>query len=124
VSEIRSYRDLKVWQDGMTLVEGCYRFSKELPKEELFGLTSQMRRAAVSVPANIAEGYGRDSKGSYVNFLKTAQGSLKELETHLILAPRLKFGTVDLADRLLAQCETLGRMLRALIRNLQRTAEQ
>jgi len=124
VSEIRSYRDLKVWQDGMMLVEGCYRFSKELPKEELFGLTSQMRRAAVSVPANIAEGYGRDSKGSYVNFLKTAQGSLKELETHLILAQRLKFGSFDLAERLLAQCETLGRMLRALIRNLQRTAEQ
>jgi four helix bundle protein len=86
VAEIRSYRDLRVWQEAMTLVEDCYRFSKELPREELFGLTSQIRRAAVSIPANIAEGYGRDSKGSYVSFLKTAQGSLKELETHLILA--------------------------------------
>ena len=81
----------------MTLAEGCYRFSKELPRDEIFGLTSQVRRAAVSIPANIAEGYGRDSKGSYVNFLKTAQGSLKELETHLILAQRLKLGSFEMA---------------------------
>ena len=108
----------------MTLVVDCYRFSKEVPKEELFGLTSQLRRAAVSIPANIAEGYGRDSGGSYVNFLKTAQGSLKELETHLILAQRLKFGNFDLAEQLLARCESVGRMLRALIRSVQRTLER
>jgi four helix bundle protein len=124
VGEIKSYSDLKVWQDGMTLVVDCYRFSKEFPKEELFGLTSQLRRAAVSVPANIAEGYGRDSGGSYVNFLKTAQGSLKELETHLILAQRLGFGNLDLADQLLVRCESVGRMLRALIRSLQRAIER
>ena len=108
----------------MTLVVDCYRFSKEVPKEELFGLTSQLRRAAVSIPANIAEGYGRDSGGSYVNFLKTAQGSLKELETHLILAQRLKFGNFDLAEQLLARCESVGRMLHALIRSLQRSMER
>jgi four helix bundle protein len=124
VGEIRSYRDLKVWQDGMTLVVDCYSFSKEFPKEELFGLTSQLRRAAVSIPANIAEGYGRDSGGSYVNFLKTAQGSLKELETHLILAQRLKFGNFDLAEQLLARCASVGRMLHALIRGLQRSMER
>ena len=124
MGEIKSYRDLKVWQDGMTLVVDCYRFSKEFPKEELFGLTSQLRRAAVSIPANIAEGYGRDSGGSYVNFLKTAQGSLKELETHLILAQRLKFGNFDLAEQLLARCESVGRMLHALIRSLQRSMER
>jgi four helix bundle protein len=90
--EIRSYRDLRVWNEAMTLAESCYRFSQECPREELFGLTSQIRRAATSIPANVAEGYGRDSKGSYVKFLKTAQGSLKELETHLILAQRLKLG--------------------------------
>ena len=108
----------------MTLVVDCYRFSKEFPKEELFGLTSQLRRAAVSIPANIAEGYGRDSGGSYVNFLKTAQGSLKELETHLILAQRLKFGNFDLAEQLLARCASVGRMLHALIRGLQRSMER
>ena len=124
MGEIKSYRDLKVWQDGMTLVVDCYRFSKEFPKEELFGLTSQLRRAAVSIPANIAEGYGRDSGGSYVNFLKTAQGSLKKWETHLILAQRLKFGNFDLAEQLLARCESVGRMLHALIRSLQRSMER
>ena len=123
MGEIESYRDLKVWQEGMSLVEGCYRLSNEFPREELFGLTSQLRRAAVSVPANIAEGYGRDSRGSYVAFLKTAQGSLKEVETHLILAQRLGFGSLDKTDRLLSQSETIGRMLRSLIRNLQGTAE-
>ena len=123
MGEINSYRDLKVWQDGMTLVEDCYRLSKEFPKEELFGLTSQLRRAAVSVPANIAEGYGRDSRGSYVNFLRNAHGSLKELETHLILAQRLKFGSFDLASQLLARSETIGRMLRSLIRSLERAVE-
>jgi four helix bundle protein len=121
VGEIKSYRDLKVWQDGMTLVEGCYRFSSEFPKEELFGLTSQLRRAAVSVPANIAEGYGRDSRGSYVSFLRNAQGSLKEVETHLILAQRLKLGASVVAERLLNQCDEIGRMLRSLIRSLQGT---
>jgi four helix bundle protein len=108
----------------MRLVEDCYRFSKEFPKEEIFGLTSQLRLAAVSIPANIAEGYGRDSGGSYVNFLKTAQGSLKELETHLILARCLEYGNFDLAEQLLARCESVGRMLHALIRSLQRTLER
>jgi four helix bundle protein len=82
----------------MALAEQSYKFSGALPRDELFGLTSQVRRAAVSIPANIAEGYGRDSKGSYVNFLKTAQGSLKELETHLILSQRLKLGSSDAAE--------------------------
>jgi four helix bundle protein len=124
VGEIKSYRDLRVWQDGMTLVEGCYRISKMFPEEELFGLTSQLRRAAVSVPANIAEGYGRDSRGSYVSFLRDAQGSLKEVETHLILAQRLSFGSFELAERLLSECESLGRMLRTLIRRLQSSEEE
>jgi four helix bundle protein len=72
---------------------------------------------------NVAEGYGRDSKGSYVSFLKIAQGSLKELETHLILAQRLKLGNFDLATDLISRCEALGRMLRGLIRNVQIASE-
>ncbi len=107
----------------MTLAEESYRFSGTLPREELFGLTSQIRRAAVSVPANIAEGYGRESKGSYVSFLKTAQGSLKELETHLLLTQRLELGSVDAAGELLWRCETIGRMMHGLIRNVQGAAE-
>ncbi len=123
MSEIKSYRDLRVWREAMNLTEGCYRFSSGLPRDELFGLTSQIRRAAVSVPANIAEGYGRESKGSYVNFLRTAQGSLKELETHLILTQRLKFGNIELAENLLSQCDAVGRMLHGLIRNVQSVPE-
>ena len=107
----------------MTLAGECYRFTKQLPRDELFGLTSQIRRAAVSIPANVAEGYGRDSKGSYVNFLRIAQGSLKELETHLILAQRLKFGSFDLVETLLSHCETIGRMLHGLIRGVQNAPE-
>jgi four helix bundle protein len=123
VNEIRSYRDLRVWREAMTLAEGCYRFSRELPRDELFGLTSQIRRAAVSIPANVAEGYGRDSKGSYVNFLTNAQGSLKELETRFILTQRLKLGDFDMAEELLSHCEVIGRMLRGLIRKVQNASE-
>jgi four helix bundle protein len=112
-----------VWQEAMTLVGESYRFSQSLPRDELFGLTSQLRRAAVSIPANIAEGYGRDSKGSYVSFLKTAQGSLKELETHLMLRQRLKFSRAEATEAVLAHCEVVGKMLLGLIRNLQMTAE-
>jgi four helix bundle protein len=119
MAEIRSYRDLRVWQEAMTLAEQCYRYSREFPRDEQFGLTSQLRRAAVSVPANIAEGYGRDTKGSYVNFLKIAQGSLKEVETHTILAQRLSFANATSANVVLEQCDVVGKMLRGLIRNLE-----
>jgi four helix bundle protein len=108
----------------MTLVEGCYVFTKAFPRDEMYGLTSQIRRASVSVPANIAEGYGRDSTGSYVQFLKVAQGSLKELETHLILSQRLKIGSFEIAEQLLGQTDRIGRMLRALLRTLQISNER
>ena len=107
----------------MKLAEECYRFTKALPRDELFGMTSQIRRSAVSIPANVAEGYGRDSKGSYVNFLKIAQGSLKELETHLILAQRLKLGSSEFAEQLLTHCDAIGRMLFGLIRQVQKSTE-
>ena len=75
--KIQSYRDLEVWQQGMALAEGCYRITKAFPKEEIYGLVSQIRRAAVSIPANIAEGYGREYRNEYIRFLRIAQGSLK-----------------------------------------------
>jgi len=124
VGEIRSYRDLKVWQEAMTRVEDCYRFSGEFPREELYGLTSQIRRAAVSIPANIAEGYGRNSPGSYIGFLRNAQGSLKELEMHLLLAQRLEFGNYDRAAQLLKLCESIGRMLVGLDRGVRNSEER
>jgi four helix bundle protein len=123
VGEIRSYQDLKVWQEAMTLAEDSYRFSAEFPREELYGLVSQIRRAAVSIPANVAEGYGRNGAGSYVAFLRNAQGSLKELETHLILSQRLKFGKFETAAQLLARCDSIGRMLVGLVRSLRRAGD-
>ena len=103
----------------MTLAESCYRLTRPFPREEMFGLTSQIRRAAGSVPANIAEGHGRENTGNFVQHLRVSQGSLKELETHLILAERVGILQAPELQTILAQCESLGKMVRALIRSLQ-----
>jgi four helix bundle protein len=116
---IASYRDLRVWQNAMDIAEACYRLTVQIPREEMYGLTSQIRRAAASMPANIAEGYGRNSRGSYVQFLRIAQGSLKELETHLLLAQRLAFVQGPSVDPVLESCDQLGRMLFSLIKQLE-----
>jgi four helix bundle protein len=108
-----------VWQDAMTVAESCYRLTRQFPRDELFGLTSQIRRAAGSVPANIAEGHGRENTGNFVQYLRISQGSLKELETHLLLAERVGILPVLDLQPVLVQCESLGKMLRALIRSLQ-----
>lgn len=107
----------------MALAENCYRIAKALPRDELFGMTSQIRRAATSVPANIAEGYGREAAGSYVQNLRIAQGSLKELETHLLLAERVELLNASSLQPLLASAEEVGKMLRALIRAVQNRAK-
>ena len=119
-SIIQSYRDLKVWQLAMDLAEKCYKLTRQFPRDELYGMTSQVRRSAASVAANIAEGHGRNSRGEYIQFLRVAQGSLKELETHLILAARVGLISDGLIAQLLSQSEGLGKMLRALIRSLER----
>ncbi|MBR0697551.1 four helix bundle protein [Bradyrhizobium lablabi] len=103
----------------MTLTESCYQLTRRFPREELFGLTSQIRRAAASIPANVAEGHGRENTGSFVQSLRISQGSLKELETHLLLAERVGISPSLQSQPILAQCESLGKMLRALIRSLQ-----
>jgi four helix bundle protein len=103
----------------MALAKRAYRLTAKLPKYELYGMTSQMRRAAVSIAANIAEGYGRDNKGFFVQSLRVAQGSLKELETHLMLAARVGLVAAEEVRPMLEQCNELGRMLRALIRSIQ-----
>lgn len=121
--EIRSYRDLRVWQEGMNIAQACYHITKTFPREEIYGMTSQIRRAATSIPANIAEGYGREYRNEYTQFLRIAQGSLKELETHLLLAVRVELTTAREADPILSRCESLGKMLRSLIRSLQKGRE-
>jgi len=123
VGEINSYKDLQVWQRAMDIAAACYEATRDFPKAEAYGMTSQIRRAAVSIPASIAEGYGRDSTGNFVSFLKVAQGSLKELETHLMLTVRVGIAQQDEVQGLLQQCDELGRMLRAYIRSIQRSVE-
>ncbi|MFB3922081.1 MAG: four helix bundle protein [Terriglobia bacterium] len=122
-SGIQSYRDLKVWQQAIDLAEACYHLTRRFPREEIYGLTSQIRRAAVSIPANIAEGNGRDTRREYIQFLRIAQGSLKELETHLILCTRIGLVASAAKEKTLGQCEDIGKMLRALIRSLEAIQE-
>ena len=102
----------------MDLAVTVYGCTRAWPKDELYGLTSQARRAATSVAANIAEGYGRENRGSYVQFLKIAQGSLKELETHFVIAHRIGIARRADVESVLQQCESVGKLLRALIRKL------
>jgi four helix bundle protein len=116
----KTYRSLEVWQKAMDLVEAIYRLSAEFPKEEKYGLTSQMQRAAVSVPANIAEGYGRTHRGDYLHHLSIARGSLAELETHLTIVVRLKFVTRDRAVEVWSLTQSVGKMLRKLNESLQK----
>jgi four helix bundle protein len=121
MSSIESYRDLDVWKLGMQLAKECYVLTQKFPKEEMFGLTSQVRRASVSIPANIAEGYGRDNRGEYVQFLRIVQGSLKELETHLLISTDVNITMPKNSQPLLDLCDRIGKMLRSLIRKLQAT---
>ena len=117
---VRSYRDLRAWAEGMDLAVACYELVKSFPREETYGISSQIRRASASIPANVAEGRGRESSGEFVHFLRIAQGSLKELETHLILSSRVELTTAEEVRPVLEKCEAIGKMLRALIRSIQK----
>lgn len=110
---VRSFRDLEVWQIGLDLVETVYRLTAQFPKSELFGLTAQMRRAAVSIPSNIAEGQARSSSKEFLHFLSYALGSLAELETQLELACRLQLPGTQMGIAQ-AQAEVLGKKLHCL----------
>lgn len=118
-STILSYKDLLVWQKAMDVAVSCYELTAKFPREELYGLAAQIRRAAASVAANVAEGHGRENTGSFIQFLRVSQGSLKELETHVMLAERVGILPKTSMGPLLADCDSIGRMLRALIRSLQ-----
>lgn len=116
---IKSYRDLKIWQDAMSLAEACYGITKAFPRDEMFGQTSQIRRASASIAANIAEGHGRENTRPFIQHLRVAQGSLKELETHLLLSLRVGLVADAAVSPLLDNCQELGRMIRGLIRRLE-----
>ena len=117
---VKNYKDLIGWQKAMDLVELVYQLSKRFPHEELYGLTSQVRRAAVSIPSNIAEGQGRNSPNEFRRFLSIAHGSLREVETQLMIAVRLRYLTES--DILSTQqlCDETGRLLNGLINKLEK----
>jgi four helix bundle protein len=113
-----SYQDLRVWQNAMDVVECVYGETRSFPREELYGLTSQMRRAAVSIPSNIAEGKGRSTDRDRSLFFGHARGSLLELETQILIAQRLKYLTPQRAEALTKRSTELGRMLNSLIQSI------
>lgn len=115
---LRNYRELEVWQQSMQLAEIVWRLSSRFPAEERFGMTSQVRRAAMSVPANIAEGAERHGTREFLQFLGVASGSLAETETFLLLAERLGLLPADRAKATLEQAATVGRLLHGLKRSL------
>lgn len=117
---VKSYRDLKVWQSATDLVVQCYRLTKLLPKDEIFGLTAQIRRAAVSIPANVAEGHGREHLGDYLHHLSIANGSLMELESHLVVTQRLEYLKEREIAPVLALSGDVSRMLSGLIKALKK----
>lgn len=124
MSEVRSYRDLLVWQNGIALVTDVYQAIKQFPREEVYGLSSQMRRCAISIPSNIAEGHGHSSRKAYLRYLDIAVGSLYELQTQLIIARNLKILDSAEFDGLEDRSRELERMLTALTRSLRRKPAQ
>jgi four helix bundle protein len=115
---VRSYRDLEVWQKAMDLVEECYGLTREFPAAEMYGLSSQLQRSAVSVAANIAEGRERGGSREFLHHLSIACGSLAELETHILIAERLHYLNEERLRQLMDGTAEVGRMLNGLRRSL------
>jgi four helix bundle protein len=123
MSRVLSFRDLDVWQAGMDLVVSLYKATKQMPPDERFGLTSQARRAVVSIPSNVAEGHARRSDGVFLNHVKIALGSAAELSTQVEAARRLGFLDEAVAAALLAETERTRQMLHGLRRSLERSRQ-
>ncbi|APH72192.1 four helix bundle protein [Aquibium oceanicum] len=117
---ISSYRDLVVWNAAVDLAVNCYDITTRFPAHELYGMTSQIRRSSTSIAANIAEGHGRESTGAFIQFLRIAQGSLKELETHMVISGRVGLIGQQEMDDILMKASHIGKMLRSMTRSLQR----
>ena len=119
MGEINSYKEVLIWQKGMQIAELTYSLASDFPNDEIYSLTNQVKRSCVSVPSNIAEGYGRSSTLSYMNFIKISRGSLYELETQLILAKRLNFIANDtLYDSIISLIAEEGKMINTLLNKL------
>jgi four helix bundle protein len=119
MSDIKSYKDLIVWQKSIDLSEEVYKLSSLFPKDEIFGLTSQIRRAVCSISLNIAEGYGRNTTKNYINSLYIAQGSLREVESAVILSVRLGFVKKDNCEKINSLIIEESKMFNALINSLE-----
>jgi four helix bundle protein len=117
---VESYRELVVWQKAMDLVEAVYRASMRFPREEVYSLTAQLRRAAVSIPSNIAEGQGRSTTRDFLSFLSIARGSLKEVEPQVLIAERLAYISKQISNSLLGRTTEVGRLLTGLSNSLKR----
>ena len=116
--KIVTYKDLEVWKKGVRFTIEIYRITRDFPGSEQFGLTNQLRRAASSIPANIAEGYGRESTKNYIQFLKTARGSLNEVETFLYIGFDLEYFNKQTLDNLIIKTTEPGKMMNSLIKKL------
>lgn len=119
VATVSSYKDLKVWQRAFDLSLSVYKITKAFPPDEVYGLTSQVRRASVSVPSNIAEGWGRGSTKEYIRFLKISRGSLFELDSQLSMAGRLEYLSSEQNRFMSIEINEIGRMLNGLIGKLE-----
>lgn len=118
MEKLKSYKNLLVWQKSLTMVKLIYELTRSFPQDERFGLVTQMSRAAVSVPSNIAEGHSRHTRGEFIQFISHAEGSLAELETQLLIAIELDFCTQSQSENLLSLVDELQRMLNGLRQNL------
>ncbi len=114
----QSFRDLAVWQKAIQLTVAVYKLTSGFPDSEKFGLTNQMRRAAVSIASNIAEGYGRSTRGEYFQFLGHARGSCSEVETQIVIAKELRFGSEEQLRNAEELCSEVGRMLGGVMKSL------
>ena len=117
----QTYKDLKAWQKSMELVTEIYRSTRGFPREETYGLTSQLRRAAISIPSNIAEGQGRRLPGDFQHFLRNARGSLLEVETQVLIAGNLGYWTAAQVEDLSSRCAEVGRILNGLLAAIQKS---
>lgn len=118
MGNIKSYKDLLVWQKGIEIVKEIYLLCKDFPKEEVYGLQGQMKRASISIPSNIAEGYGRNYTNSYIQFLKIARGSLLELETQIIISKELELINQDKYINIIKLITGKSKMLNAFIKSI------
>ena len=114
-SKIKSYRELLIWQKSILVVTNIYKLTRDFPKEELFGITSQMRRCAISIPSNIAEGFGRNSQGDFKRFLNISLGSIYELQTQIEISQNLEYLNTENYKYLMESCVELEKMMNSLV---------